>query len=387
MVLDVFAAFLRLGCTSFGGPVAHLAYFRREFVERRAWLEEQTFAQCIALTQLLPGPASSQTGMLIGWLRAGAPGALAAWIGFTLPSAAIMAAIGISLSRTSIAAGWLHGPLLVATAVVASALVSMRASLAPDAQRIIIALAIMILVLATPQAYAAPAGIGLAALAGAAFLHRNSEVAIPTLDLRVSPAVAAAAMLSFIFAFVALGTWAAHGSPAGVLTDTLFRIGSLVFGGGHVVLPLLQSQAVSAHILDQRTVLTGYAAAQAMPGPLFSIASFVGATGYGGALGVRGALLATCAIFAPSFFLLAGVAPFYGALIQSARFRAALSGANAGVVGLLAAAFVTPIFNTAVRTPLDGVLALLAFLAIYLANVPAWALVILAAFFGVVLER
>lgn len=385
-VLEVFAAFLRLGCTSFGGPVAHLAYFRREFVGRRRWIDDGTFAQCVALTQLLPGPGSSQTGMLIGWLRAGAPGACAAWIAFTLPSAILMGVLGAALPHAAMDTGRLHGLLLVAAAVVAAALVSMRAALAPDPIRLCIAFAIMALVLSVRGAFAAPLGIAIAALAGLLLLHGKTGERGATLDLRVSGKTAVMTIAAFAALFFILGAWAASGSPAGILSSTLFRIGSLVFGGGHVVLPLLQTQAVSKGIIDQRTILAGYAAAQAMPGPLFSISSFVGAASYGGALGARGALLGTVAMFAPSFFLLAGVAPFYRTLSQSERFHAALAGANAGVVGLLAAAFVTPILTTAIRTPLDAFLAFLAFLALSVTAVPAWALVIVAAICGAVLE-
>ena len=386
-VLDVFWTFLRLGCTSFGGPVAHLAYFRREFVERRAWIDDGTFAQCVALTQLLPGPGSSQTGMLIGWLRAGPGGAFAAWLAFTLPSAVIMTLF----ARTTPAGGgggggWLHGLLIVAAAVVASALVALRATLAPDAPRLSIALAVMAATIVLPSPATSPAAIGIAAAVGLAAL-RPPATSAPTLDLRVSRAAGAVVLGAFVAALMGLGWWASPGSHVALLTDTLFRVGSLVFGGGHVVLPLLQTQAVSAGIVDQRTVLAGYAAAQAIPGPLFTIATYVGACAWRSSLGVPGALLGTIAIFAPSFFLLAGVAPFYRALASNARFRAALAGANAGVVGLLAAALVTPILHTAVHTALDALGALAAFAALRYANIPVWAIVMVAALLGFLLER
>jgi len=384
-VLEVFLSFLRLGCTSFGGPVAHLAYFRREFVERRAWLDDAAFGECIALSQLLPGPGSSQTGMLLGWLRAGPAGAFAAWVAFTLPSAVLMALFARAATQFDPQRGWLHGLLLVATGVVASAIVSMRASLAPDLPRLGIAIVIAALMLLVPLPVMAPIAIALSAIAGLALLYGRIATAQPALDLHVPRRVGAAVLVAFALVFVALGAWAATGAHAAVLTNTLFRVGSLVFGGGHIVLPLLQSQAVSAGILDQRSLLAGYAAAQAMPGPLFTIASFIGMASYGGSLGWPGAVLGTCAIFAPSFFLLAGVAPFYRALAGNERFRCALAGANAGVIGLLAAAFVTPIFTSSVRSVSDGIVALVAFLAITYANVPAWVIVILGALAGYIL--
>ena len=386
-VLDVFLTFLRLGCTSFGGPVAHLAYFQREFVERRRWLDDAAFGECVALTQLLPGPASSQTGMLVGWLRAGPAGALGAWLGFTLPSAVLMTAFAIALPHANVNSSWLHGLLLVAVGVVASAIVALRTSLAPDFARSLLAVAVLaIILLAPPHPIVTPLAIAGAAVAGL-FLPGIRATAQPQLDLRVSRSGGIVALALFALTFVALALWAATGSHLAVLANTLFRIGSLVFGGGHVVLPLLQTQAATAGIVDSRTILAGYAAAQAVPGPLFTIASYVGASAWNASLGIPGAIAGTVAIFAPSFFLLTGVAPFYRRLAANERFRAALAGANAGVVGLLAAAFVNPIFVTSVRTPLDGAAAVVAFGALQYAKVPAWAMVILGALFGYVVGR
>ncbi len=375
----VLAVFIRLGCTSFGGPVAHLGYFHREFVERRRLLDDATFGECIALTQLLPGPSSSQTGMLIGWIAAGPLGALTAWIGFTLPSAVLMTAFALALPRLDPYAGWLHGLLLVAAAVVASAIVTMRATLAPDFARILVALGVFGLVILAPFGAVAPVAIALAAIAGAIALHGRIPLAQPHLDLRISRRAGTAILVAFTLVFAGLTVWATHGSHVAILATTLFGVGSLVFGGGHVVLPLLQTQLASGGIIDQRTMLAGYGAAQAMPGPLFTLASFVGARAYGASLAILGAALGTLAIFAPSFFLLAGIAPFYRALAANDRFRAALAGANAGVVGLLAAAFVTPIWNTAVHGGTDVVFVIAAFLAIHVAGVPAWAVVLLGA--------
>jgi chromate transporter len=387
-LLDVFAAFLKLGCISFGGPVAHLGYFQREFVHKRKWLDDAAFAQCVALTQLLPGPASSQTGMLIGWIRAGAAGAIAAWVAFTLPSALLMTAIALALPAMRLGTPWLHFVLLIAVGVVASALVKLRAALAPDAARIAIALAIAAIVIAVPLMYTAPLSIVLAAGAGFVVLRATVRHERPAeLDLHLSQRSAYIAMGSFVVACIAIAWWASGGSHAAVLLATMLRVGSLVFGGGHVVLPLLQTQAVSAGIVDQPTVLAGYAAAQAMPGPLFTIAAFIGAAAWHNELRGWGAAIAIAGIFGPSFFLLASVAPFYRALAANVNFRAALAGANAGVVGLLAAAFVTPIWRTAVHTPFDALVAAAAFVALHYFNVPAWVLVILAAACGFFLEH
>lgn len=385
-LLEVFLTFLRLGCSSFGGPVAHLAYFEREFVARRKWLDHDTFGECIALTQLLPGPGSSQTGMLIGWLSAGPLGAFAAWAGFTLPSAVLMAAFALALPVSNPNAGWLHGLLLVATAVVASAIATMRVSLAPDPIRIALALAVMALVILWKLPVVTPIAIALCACFGAFVLFGRVKTAEPKLDLHVKRSMGVTALAAFALLFVVLGLWAATGSHLGTLADALFRIGSLVFGGGHVVLALLQSQMAQTGIISQSSILAGYAAAQAIPGPLFTISSFAGASAFGGSLGIGGSVVATVAIFAPSFLLLTGIAPFYRSLASNERFRAALAGANAGVIGLLAAAFVHPIFTSAVRDWADGVFALLAFIAIHYVRVPAWILVILGAAAGWVME-
>lgn len=386
--LEVLLAFLRLGCTSFGGPVAHLAYFRTEFVARRKWVDDAQFAECVALTQLLPGPGSSQTGMLIGWRAAGAPGALCAWIGFTAPSAILMTAIAMTAGASKFMNAPLHGLLLVATAVVLSAILTMRATLAPDLPRIAIALGVCAIVLAWRAPAAAPVAIGLAAFAGTFVLHQRVATAKASLDLGISRRTGVVVLVLFAIGLTGLQVLASVlKTPALELPALLARVGSLVFGGGHVVLPLLQTQAAATGIVDSRTILAGYAAAQAMPGPLFSIGAYVGAAAFDGSLGVWGALLGTVAIFAPSFPLLAGVAPFYRTLAAQRRFRSALAGANAGVVGLLAAAFITPIWTSAIHSLLDGVLAAAAFLAVHALKVPAWAVVLAGALAGFLLFR
>ena len=381
--LEVLLTFLHLGCTSFGGPVAHLSYFRDEFVERRQWVDDETFGECVALTQLLPGPGSSQTGMLLGWLAAGPLGALCAWIGFTLPSAILMSAIAAASIAPAISSGWLHGLLLVATGVVASAIATMRATLAPDWPRLLIALAMLGLVLAWRVPGVAPIAIALSAVAGALLLHGRTAVTQPRVDLGISRTTGAIVLAAFVLVLVALDIAVRRGAtPALALFALLFRTGSLVFGGGHVVLPLLQTQAAASGIVSSTAILEGYAAAQAMPGPLFTIASFVGRAAFGGSLGIAGAVLGTVAIFAPSFALLAGVAPFYRDLARNERFGAALAGANAGVVGLLAAAFVTPIWTSAIHTAIDACIAAAAFACIAVFKLPAWPIVLGGALLG-----
>ncbi len=377
--LAVFLAFLRLGFTSFGGPVAHLGYFRAEFVERRRWLDDGTFGECIAVSQLLPGPASSQTGMLVGWLAAGPAGAVAAWLGFTAPSAVAMTAIAMLLPRFA-AGNRLHVLLLIAAAVVLSAVVTMRANLAPDLERSAVAAVTFAAVLVLPYPWIGPLAIAASAIACAFLLHGRIPAVAPKLDLHVSRRTGALAFGAFALTAGALAIAAQWSrTPLVMLADECFRIGSLVFGGGHVVLPLMQSQLAASGIVGSSDILTGYAAAQAMPGPLFTLAAYAGASAYGGSLGWLGALVATVAIFAPSFFLLTSIAPFYATLALDERFRSALAGANASVVGLLAAAFVTPIARSSIRTWPDALVVAIAFAAVHVTRVPAWLLVAIAA--------
>jgi chromate transporter len=373
--LALLGIFLRLGCTSFGGPVAHLAYVREAFVRKRGWLDDALFAECIAFTQLLPGPGSSQTAMLIGWIAGGPLGLVAAWIGFTAPSAIAMAALALAGERIE-ARGAEHALLLVAVAVVAEAVVTMRVALAPDAARFGIALAAILFLLLAPWTAAPLIAIAAGAAIGATLLRGRIPVAQPRLDLGISRRTGAIALVLFAACFAVLGLLATSThAPAAILAGDLFRIVSLVFGGGHIVLPLMQHQLVAAGVVDQRSILAGYALAQAMPGPLFTIASYVGGVAFNGTLGWYGALLGTVAIFAPSFFLVVGIAPFYRSIARNERARSALAGVNAAVVGLLAAALVEPIGSTAIRSWLDAGCAVAAFVLLRF-RVPPIALVI-----------
>lgn len=330
--LRVFAVFLKLGCTAFGGPVAHLAYFRNEFVLRRTWVSDETFAQCVALTQLLPGPASSQTGILLGWLRAGPLGALAAWAAFTLPSAVLMTAVALASLHLSAAAGALHGMLAIAVGVVAAAIVAMRTTLAPDSLRLAVAAAAAVVLLLLPY----PAMWALVVIAGALLgvsLGATPPLEAQPLSIGVSRPVAVCALTLYAVTTAFALLWTGNGSLLGVCA-ALYGVGASVFGGGHVVLPVLHAVAVARGFVDDRTLLAGYGAAQAMPGPLFSIGAYIGATAKQGAFGITGAAAGTAAIFAPSFLLVAGIAPFYTSLRASALFRRALAGANAAVLGI-----------------------------------------------------
>ncbi|MGZ3522336.1 MAG: chromate efflux transporter [Vulcanimicrobiaceae bacterium] len=382
MLLAILGTFLRLGCTSFGGPVAHLGYFRNEFVNRRKWLTEAQFADCVAISQLLPGPGSSQTGMLIGLLRGGWPGAIAAWIGFTLPSAIVMTFFALRMPA-GVHGGWLHALLLVAAAVVASAILTMRAALVTDWPRAALAIAVFAAMLLFRTPWLAPVAIVVCAAIGTLALHESIRDTASVLRVRMSRRAGLAAfgvLLLLLFGLPLIATLT-HGRAI-ELAARLFATGSLVFGGGHVVLPILQSQIVDAGIAPASRVIAGYAAAQAVPGPLFTLSSYVGAIAYDGALGIAGAAIGTIAIFLPSFLLLASVLPFYTQLAVNRRFRAALAGANAGVVGLLAAAFVTPILTSAVHSFRDVAFAASAFVALHLLKWPAWAIVVAAAVIG-----
>ena len=384
---EVFLVFLRLGCTSFGGPVAHLGYFRAELVARRQWLTEATFADLVALCQFMPGPASSQTGMGIGLLRAGPLGMLAAWAGFTLPSALAMTAFGYGIGAIGDVshAGWLRGLKLVAVAVVAQAVWGMARSLAPDRARATVAVAACLVALAVPSSLGQVAAIMLGGIAGLTALPRRPPAAEPpaALGVRVSRPIAAGLLV--LFAALLLGLpWLATvtASHAVALISAFYQAGSLVFGGGHVVLPLLQASVVPPGWVSPDAFLAGYGATQAMPGPIFTFAAFLGAVGTPPPNGWAGALLATVAIFGSSFRLVAGLLPFWDTLRHRDGVRAVLTGVNAAVVGVLLAALFTPIWTGAVHTGADFGLALVAFLLLTLWAVPPWLVVILGALAG-----
>jgi chromate transporter len=385
--LEVFLVFLRLGCTSFGGPVAHLGYYRADLVAKRQWVTEATFADLVALCQFMPGPASSQTGMAIGLLRAGPLGMLAAWVGFTLPSAVAMTLFGYGIGAAGDVsnAGWLRGLKLVAVAVVAQAVWGMARSLAPDRPRATVAVAACLVALAVPSSDGQVAAILLGGITGIAVLPRRDEGAEPpaALGVRVPRSVAAALLVLFGLLLLVL-PWltTATESHTVALIDAFYRAGSLVFGGGHVVLPLLQASVVPPGWVGPDAFLAGYGAAQAMPGPLFTFAAFLGTVEGPSPHGWIGAVVATVSIFAPSFLLVGGLLPFWDTLRHRDAVRAALRGVNAAVVGVLLAALFTPIWTGAVHRGADFGLALVAFLLLTLWSAPPWLVVILGALAG-----
>jgi len=377
---EVFRAFLVLGLTSFGGPVAHLAYFHREFVERRRWLSEAAYADLVALCQFLPGPASSQVGMALGVRRAGIPGALAAWLGFTLPSALLMiaAAWGVAGLSGMAHAPWLQGLKLAAVAIVAHAVWTMGRRLCIGPLRLGIAAAAACVCVAFPSAGAQLGAIAGGGVLGWAFLRAAVPVEAPSERTPYRRRWGLAALALFALGLVGLSplaTWS--GSHGVAVFDGFYRSGSLVFGGGHVVLPLLDAETVGRGWLDADTFLAGYGIAQAVPGPLFTFAAFLGYSMTPAPNGWAGAIVALLGLFLPSFLLLIGALPFWDRLRRTAGARAALNGVNAAVVGLLAAALYDPVIASAVHTPADVLIAGAGVVLLIAANAPSWLVVAL----------
>ena len=380
-VLEVLAVATRLGLTSFGGPVAHLGYFRDEYVVRRKWLDETTYVDLVALCQFLPGPASSQVGIAIGITRGGLLGGVAAWLGFTLPSAIALVAFAYGLRVLEVAdAGWLHGLKVAAVAVVAFAVWGMARALAPDRERATIAILSAISALLWPTGPGQVTIITAAALVG---LRLLSGAAAPASAQRRPPVgrrLGATMLIVFFGLLVALPiARQLVGSHALALFDSFFRAGSLVFGGGHVVLPLLQAEVVPPGWVTGEQFVAGYGAAQAVPGPLFTFAAYLGAVMGPRPNGLAGAVVALVAVFLPSFLLIVGALPFWDALRVRPGFQAALRGINAGVVGLLLAALYQPVWTSAIRGPADMGLAFAAFGLLALWKAPAWLVVMFAA--------
>lgn len=376
--LEVFLVFLQLGLTSFGGPVAHLGYFRTELVERRQWLDDKSYSDLVALCQFLPGPASSQVGMALGQLRAGWLGSVMAWIGFTLPSALalIVLAYGIAQSSNLAASGAVHGLKVVAVAVVAQAVWGMAKSLCPDRTRAALAMGAALLTLALPGWLGQVGAIVACALIGGWRIRLPHQAPLAHTGHGVSRRAGAVALLVFFVLLMGLPLWVvATGSPLWALVEGFYRSGALVFGGGHVVLPLLQSTVVPSGAVSPSAFLAGYGAAQAMPGPLFSFAAYLGAVMSGSLPGWLGGLVMLLAIFLPGWLLVIGALPFWDALRQREAVRNAMAGVNAAVVGILLSALYDPVWTHAIEGPLDVGLALLALLALMAWRVPPWAVV------------
>lgn len=384
-IRDIFASFLRLGLTSFGGPVAHLGYFHREFVERRRWIGATDYAEVVAVCQFLPGPASSQVGIALGLRWAGFAGALAAWLGFTLPSALLMlgAAYGLHVLPAG-ATGALAGLGLVALAVVALAVMQMARRLLAGARRWGVAAIAAVLVLALPGTRGQLAALAVGALLGMALLHDASAAHAASSAAPRARRRHALLALGLFFALLLGLPWLAAltGNDAIARASAFYRAGSLVFGGGHVVLPLLEGATVPQGWIGRDAFLAGYGLAQALPGPLFAFAAYLGAAVATPPNGAVGAALALTAIYLPSFLLLAGVLPFWQRLGHLAAARRALAGLNAAVVGLLAATWVSPLAVGSLRGPRDALFVLAAFALLAAARLPSWLVVVLGAAAG-----
>jgi len=382
---SIFAVFLRLGLTSFGGPIAHLGYYRTEFVERRRWLSEAAYADLVALCQLLPGPASSQVGFAVGLSRGGLAGGLAAWLGFTLPSAVAMVlfARGAGAMTGPLGAGMFHGLQVVAVAVVAQAVWSMARTLCPDRTRATIAVGGTLIVIAAPTAIGQIVAILMGAAAGAWLCREASVVAAAErLSVPVPRALAVAALALFALLLIGLPIAAAVlPVPAIAVAEAFYRAGSLVFGGGHVVLPLLHASVVEPGWVSEDAFLSGYGAAQAVPGPLFTFAAYLGATMHAPPSGWPGAALCLAAIFLPGLLLVLGVLPFWVSLGRAALVSAGLRGVNAAVVGVLLGALYDPVWTKGIGGPADFALALVAFVLLVIWKAPSW-LVVLASALG-----
>ncbi len=383
----VFLAFLKLGCMAFGGPVAHLAFFQDEFVRKRKWLSESEYADLVALCQFLPGPASSQVGFAIGLKRSGILGAFAAWAAFTLPSAALMMgfALGLTAWGEFREAGWIVGLKLAAVAVVANAIWSMATKLCPDRERALIALATAALLTVMADGFLPVVAIVLGGAVGwMLFPQRIAEKGVADEKVNRSqgwPFVAVFALL--LLGLPVLSQVEPSGSIA--VLEGFYRAGSLVFGGGHVVLPLLDAFIVGQGWADRDIFLAGYGAAQALPGPLFAFTGFLGSVISAGPGGVKGGLLALTATYLPSWLLVLGAIPYWDRLRRLKGAQAALMGSNAAVVGLLLAAFYDPIWTVAVTSPGRLAFALIAFGLLRFASAPAWALVLASALAGPIL--
>lgn len=375
----MFLIFLRLGLTSFGGPIAHLGYFREAFVTRRQWLSERSYAELVALCQFLPGPASSQVGIALGLSRAGYGGAAAAWAGFTLPSAIalILFAVGLSHYGTAIPGGALHGLKVVAVAVVAQAVWGMARNLCRGAVKVTLMLIAACIVLLAPSAWSQVGVITAGGVAGLLLFKPQTHTEPDSLPIAISRRAGAIWLALFVVLLVGLPILAdGLPNPVLALVDAFYRTGALVFGGGHVVLPLLQAEVVPPQWVSNDVFLAGYGATQAVPGPLFTFAAFLGASMTHAPSGWLGGMIALLAIFAPSFLLICGALPFWASLRTSPRTQAALAGVNAAVVGLLLAALYRPVWTSAIFSGYDVALAVLALVALMAWKLPPWLVVI-----------
>jgi chromate transporter len=378
--MEILLVSTRLGFTSFGGPVAHLGYFHEEYVRRRKWMDERSYADLVALCQFLPGPASSQVGMGIGIVRGGILGGILAFIGFTLPSVIALILFALVLQGLDVAdAGWIHGLKIVAVAVVAHAILGMAKKLTPDLNRKSIALFALVSTLIWQTAYAQIGLILLAAIIGFLLYQQHESKDDSIISVPVSRTVATICLSVFFSLLVVLPLLSELSSISWIaMFDSFYRSGALVFGGGHVVLPLLEREFVPTGWLSEEAFLAGYGAAQAVPGPLFTFAAYLGAV----ISGWKGGLLATVAIFLPAFLLVVGTLPFWDSLRRNPKIKGALMGVNAAVVGILIAAFYHPIFTSSIFTPIDFAFAAVLFSMLVYWKLPPWIIVVTGAIGG-----
>ena len=385
---EVLLVFLRLGLTSFGGPIAHLGYFHEEFVVRRKWLDEQAYVDLVALCQFLPGPASSQVGFSIGLMRAGYCGALAAWTGFTLPSAIaiVLFAYGAGALIGPVGTGLLHGLKLVAVAIVAQAVWGMARTLCPDKERASIAVVAALVILFSTSSVAQILAIALGGLAGLWLCRGAQPVAGAHMPIPVGRAMGLAALTLFFVLLLGLPILqSVEAAPGVALFDAFYRSGALVFGGGHVVLPLLRQAFVGPGWISDNTFLAGYGAAQAVPGPLFTFAAYLGTVVKPSPHGVAGAVLGLIGIFLPGILILLGTLPFWETFRKRAGAQAVMRGINAAVVGLLGAALYSPVWTSSVKTPGDFGVALVGFVLLTVWRAPPLLVVIVGALGGIAL--
>lgn len=388
--LEVLLVSTRLGLTSFGGPIAHLGYFHDEYVKRKKWIDEQSYADLVALCQFLPGPASSQVSIAIGISRARLLGGLAAWIGFTMPSAlALIAfAFGIGTFASTADAGWLHGLKVVAVAVVAQAVWGMACSLCPDRERATIAILASIVTLAWQSALGQIASIAVAGVVGSIIFSGTASSTLSHMRFPVGKKLGIIASIIFFSLLLGLPL-IRQSAPNHTLEvfDSFFRVGSLVFGGGHVVLPLLQAEVVGPGWVTNEQFVAGYGATQAVPGPLFTFSAYLGAVMGTQPNSWAGAFLTLIAIFLPSFLLVVGALPFWDLLRVVPVFHSALRGINAAVVGLLLTALYKPVWTSAINSPADFGLGLFAFALLMFWKFPPWLVVVISAVGGAIIIR
>ncbi|MEC2077927.1 chromate transporter [Metabacillus fastidiosus] len=383
-LLEILLISTKLGLTSFGGPIAHLGYFHEEYIRRRKWMDEQSYADLVALCQFLPGPASSQIGIGIGVMRAGVLGGILAFIGFTLPSVIALIIFALILQGLNITdASWIHGLKLVAVAIVAHAIIGMAEKLTPDNPRKTIALFALIGTLLWQTAYTQVAVILLAGIIGFLIYKEHSEEKIKKSSFPISKTFASFCLILFFGLLIFLPILREITSFGWIaMFDSFYRAGSLVFGGGHVVLPLLEREFVPTGLLSKESFLAGYGATQAVPGPLFTFAAYLGTV----MSGWQGGLIATAAVFLPAFLLIFGTLPFWDTLRKNNKIKGALMGVNAAVVGILISAFYNPIWTSSILAPIDFAFAAILFSMLVFWKLPPWLIVLTGAIGGIILE-